>query len=163
MVDSRVVSGVLADRAKRIITSERGQQHGDLEGSFTLIADWWNSYMNHKAAAAKISPNYVPLDAVDVLEMMALVKKARNVYGSPLPDHTVDDIGYTALAGGLRLRSALDAKMAEEVGVEMERRQKIANQLQAEKEGIEIPAFLKRSPEEQEEMRNEAKDVANGN
>lgn len=140
------------DKAKRDTSpSNRGQQHGDLAASFDMIADMWNVYLRHKARAAGLSDQLiVPVDAVDVLEMMSLLKKARNVYGAPLPDHTADDIGYTGLAGGLRLQQSIDQRVQDEVAkmmaVQNPEPSKVEDteELQsAVKEDAQIPAFLR--------------------
>ncbi len=124
MPTEREIAASILGNSLRIITTERGQQHGDLAGSFTLIAEWWNTYIKHKARAAKIKYDIqVPLDDVDVLEMMSMVKKARNVYGSPIPDHSVDDAGYTALAAGIRLHEQVNRKVQEDVAAAMKKQQ----------------------------------------
>lgn len=160
--DPRQIAATLASRSNEIITTVRGQQHGDLAGSFSLIAEWWTSYYQHKLKAAYPAMNFAlpPLDAVDVLEMMALVKKARNVYGTPIPDHTVDDIGYTSLAGGLRLQNSVNRAIEEEVANMMEKQREVHSPgtppdedaerggdgtvpASGEDDEIEIPAFLR--------------------
>lgn len=110
MASDREIAKQLTATAGKIISTERGQQHGELEPSFRLIAEWWTSYINHRRSVSDRNE----ISAVDVLEMMALVKKARNLYGKPVPDHSVDDIGYTALAGGLRLSRAVNTVIKEE-------------------------------------------------
>lgn len=121
MPTEREIAASILGSSLRIISTERGQQHGDLAGSFTLIAEWWNTYIKHKARAAGIQYDIqVPLDDVDVLEMMSMVKKARNIYGSPIPDHSVDDAGYTALAAGIRLHEQINRKTQEETAAKMQ-------------------------------------------
>lgn len=117
MTDPRDIAAALMRKAQNDTSpSQRGQQHGDLEKSFTMIADLWNVYLRHKTLASGLDVAMtVPIDAVDVLEMMSLLKKARNVYGAPIVDHSADDIGYTGLAGGLRLSAAVDGKVQEEI------------------------------------------------
>lgn len=131
-VDPRQIAAALTARSADIITTSRGQQHGELESSFTLIAEWWNSYINHRLRATEPAvPNFrVKIDAVDVLELMAMVKKARNLYGSSIPDHTVDDIGYTSLAGGLRLQNSVGKETMREVEEAMKKRADVQAQAQ---------------------------------
>jgi hypothetical protein len=110
MTNDRKIAADLAAGAVKAFTTERGTQHGELEPSFTMIAELWSVYINHAITVATgIQPlPAIHLSAVDVLEMMSLVKKSRNVYGSRIPDHSVDDIGYTALAGGIRLAHQME-------------------------------------------------------
>lgn len=150
MPNEREIAATLMGDAAKIISTERGQQHGDLEASFTMIAELWNTYTNHKLQSMGfIGTRTVRFDAVDVLEMMSLVKKARNVYGSPIPDHTIDDIGYTGLAGGLRLREQINQKIKDEVAAGMEQRMQDRNTSPSAEDSEEetpIPAFLRNGP-----------------
>ena len=122
MPTEREIAASILSNSLHIISSERGQQHGDLAGSFTMIAEMWNTYIKHKARAAGIRYDIqVPIDDVDVLEMMSMVKKARNVYGSPIPDHSVDDAGYTALAAGIRLHEQVNRKVRKDAEAAMQK------------------------------------------
>ena len=74
-------------------------EHGDTEKSFAMIGELWTTYIAHAMTARGDGK----LRAHDVAEMMSLVKKARKVYGYSR-DNSVDDIGYTSLAGMLSKR-----------------------------------------------------------
>lgn len=98
MADRREVASKVLDDAKRVITTERGNQHGDAEDSFDMIANFWRVYLENTNMMAGNNVSVI-IRREDVAEMMALLKKARKVHGSPGNfDHAVDDIGYTALA-----------------------------------------------------------------
>lgn len=98
MADRREVASKVLDDAKRVITTERGNQHGDAEDSFDMIANFWRVYLENTNMMAGNNVSVI-IRREDVAEMMALLKKARKVHGNPGNfDHAVDDIGYTALA-----------------------------------------------------------------
>ena len=75
--------------------------HGDVDNSYSMVAQMWEVYLRHaNYARHKNSSVMLRIDAVDVLEMMSLLKKARFVYATePNRENFVDDAGYTALAG----------------------------------------------------------------
>ena len=58
--------GEVLDLAKKYVTKERAQEHGDLEQNFDRIADLWNSYLEG---------SYISVTDVGV--MMTLLKIAR--------------------------------------------------------------------------------------
>lgn len=75
---------------------EGEEQYGPAENNFTLIAALWEIYINAKcvsrSARVDISPD-------DVAMLMALLKIARTVTGTPKADNYVDLAGYAACAG----------------------------------------------------------------
>jgi hypothetical protein len=75
--------------------------HGDVDNSYSMVAQMWEIYLRHaNYARHKNSSVMLRIDAVDVLEMMSLLKKARFVYSTePNRENFVDDAGYIALAG----------------------------------------------------------------
>lgn len=102
MSNDRDVAANLSKQAAVLVSSHRGQQHGDALASFTMIAELWSVWINHSVKVATGIPPTPPihLTAYDALQMMAMLKKTRGVYGNRAePDHYVDDIGYTSLAG----------------------------------------------------------------
>lgn len=100
MSDNRQVAKDLIIEAADTIINKRPGVHGSAEQSFDMIANLWTVYIRHVRRVR----GHDELRAEDVAEMMALLKKARKVYGdSKNRDNDVDDIGYTALAGMLRL------------------------------------------------------------
>lgn len=82
--------------ANKVVTTERGGQHGGAEDSFQMIADLWATYLNNTNhySELKITPK-------DVAQMMVLLKIARNVHGQLKEDDFVDQAGYTGLAAAL--------------------------------------------------------------
>jgi hypothetical protein len=100
-VNRRKTAGWLTDEAKRLITTERADQHGDAAESFAMIAELWTVYLAHTNKMGHGSPRSVVITPRDVAEMMSLLKKARKVYGSGSAENYIDDIGYTALGGSM--------------------------------------------------------------
>lgn len=82
----------ILELAKAAITGEREQDHGEMESSFEVIAEFWSSYMGTK------------ITAKDVGIMMALLKIARIKTGHDERDSFVDACGYMACAGELELK-----------------------------------------------------------
>lgn len=100
MSDNRNVAKQLLGDAAKTILQDRPGVHGSAENSFEMIADLWTVYLRH----ARRVRGFDSLRPEDVSEMMSMLKKARKIYGaSNNVDNDVDDIGYTALAGMLRL------------------------------------------------------------
>ncbi len=100
MSDNRDVAKTLLTEAGRTILQNRPGIHGSAENSFQMIADFWTVHTRH-LRKVRGHDNLFP---EDVAEMMTMLKKARKVYGvSTNADNDVDDIGYAALAGMLRL------------------------------------------------------------
>jgi hypothetical protein len=100
MSDNRKKAASLLGEAGTTILKNRPGVHGSTELSFEMIGDFWTVYLRH----IKRVRGSDRIRAEDVAEMMAMLKKCRKVYGDPSnEDNDVDDIGYTALAGMLRL------------------------------------------------------------
>lgn len=81
--------------AARIVAGARNQTHGEKERSFAVVADLWSVYLNARKAPR------APISARDVAQMMVLMKVARSAQGEPVPDHFLDQAGYSAIAGEL--------------------------------------------------------------
>lgn len=77
------------ETAKATITGQREQDHGEMENSFEVIAEFWSAYMDTE------------ITAKDVGIMMALLKIARIKTGHDVRDSFVDACGYMACAGEL--------------------------------------------------------------
>ena len=100
MSDNRKVASSLIHEADDTITTKRPGVHGSAEQSFEMIGDLWTAYLTH---TRRVRGNYT-VTAVDVAQMMSLLKKARVLYGDATNrDNFVDDLGYSALAGMLHL------------------------------------------------------------
>lgn len=88
-------------KAHNTIQKSRPGIHGSAEMSFQMIADLWTVYLRHTTIARDGDSK---ITAVDVSQMMSLLKKARAIYGDVTnDDNFIDDLGYTALAGMLQL------------------------------------------------------------
>jgi len=117
MSDDRSIAAGVLETAHRIVTTERGNQHGSAENSFEMIADFWTVYLRHTHKHRHGVLLDLRIAPADVAEMMSLLKKSRGVYGAPgNPDNAVDDTGYTALGEMLRRDDDLTAitKLAEQ-------------------------------------------------
>lgn len=100
MSDNRDVAKTIITEAARTILKDRPGIHGSAENSFEMIGDLWTVYIRH---AKRVRGNDGILGE-DVAEMMTMLKKARKIYGqSSNIDNDIDDVGYAALAGMLRL------------------------------------------------------------
>lgn len=99
--DHRIVADSVLRSAAKTVTVDRPGQHGGTEDSFQMIADLWSTYLNNtKANFASLAQ--VEITAVDVAQMMVLLKVARATHGSPEhADHYIDAAGYSSLAAGL--------------------------------------------------------------
>lgn len=92
---SNYAAKVLVEAAN-IVAGARNTTHGDVERSFALIAKFWTLYLEARMARAATS-----VTAVDVAQMMVLMKVARSIQGTPLREHFLDEAGYAALAAEL--------------------------------------------------------------
>lgn len=101
----RKAAAWLTDEAQRIITTERANAHGGAETSFEMIGQMWAIYvMNANVMRHNQETNFIVIDSQDVAEMMSLLKKCRKIHGDPNnTDNWIDDIGYTALGGGMAM------------------------------------------------------------
>lgn len=101
--DRNIAKKILLEAAKTVTISRPGI-HGSAENSFAMIGDMWSAYLSHKVMARQIDDsNTIPIDAVDVAQMMVLMKIARATYGDPMNlDNFIDAAGYTSLAGMLQ-------------------------------------------------------------
>ena len=100
MSDNRKVAAQLLTQAGVTVLKERAGVHGSAENSFEMIGDLWTVYLRH-ARRVRGSDS---VTAVDVAQMMSMMKKSRSLYGNASnADNFVDDIGYSSLAGMLQL------------------------------------------------------------
>jgi|SRR5712671_99397 len=87
----------ICQTAANLVGGPRAAQHGDKTANFTNIAKLWNSYLACRARQAALP--YSPLTALDVANMMILLKMARQMTGEYNPDDFVDMAGYAGCAG----------------------------------------------------------------
>lgn len=92
----------LLQQAAKIVGSERGQQHGDVERTFEMVGQLWRTYLDHARHVAATKGQTEHISAFDVAQMLILLKLVRALYGDRNnSDHFVDAAGYAALAGAL--------------------------------------------------------------
>lgn len=117
MSDNRNVAKRLLTTAGKTVLQDRPGVHGSAENSFEMIGDMWTVYLRH----CKRVRGYDTIRPEDVAEMMSMLKKARKVYGDAMnDDNDVDDIGYTALGGMLRLpdpEKSIDEQLSEKLRI----------------------------------------------
>lgn len=80
----------ILEKAKSIINGERQGTYGSPENSFETIAKMWSAYLHRD------------ISAVDVANMMVLMKVARNSNGVYKDDNWIDICGYAALGGEIQ-------------------------------------------------------------
>lgn len=77
----------LLNKAINIVDGERKDRYGEPEDAFKTIAMLWSCYCNHD------------LTAIDVANMMMLLKIARSINNPEYQDNYIDIAGYAACAG----------------------------------------------------------------
>jgi len=83
--------GKVLEEAIRVINGERQDTYGAPEDSFTLIAEFWTSYIK------RINRDLV---AKDIALLMVLFKLAREIHQGKM-DNIIDGAGYLGIAGDL--------------------------------------------------------------
>jgi len=94
------------DEANIIINGERQDVYGSPEDSFSVIAEYWNTYLIEVQKKILVQHghdlnNYELvglLEAKDIAHMMILFKMARTQGQKPKRDNYVDICGYAAIA-----------------------------------------------------------------
>jgi hypothetical protein len=86
----------ICTQAAELVSGDREQQHGDKKENHENIARLWNAY------ACTIQPGY--LTALDVANMMELLKIARRKTGEHNDDDYIDAAGYAGVAGEIAER-----------------------------------------------------------
>lgn len=94
--------GDILDDAKRTITQDRIDTHGQPEDSFAVIAGYYSVYLTQRLG---VPVALTPLDAVN---MAVLFKQARKLGQRQHVDNYVDGAGYEAI-GGWMVEQAKDA------------------------------------------------------
>ena len=88
----------IATKAAELVNGPRNHTHGDKHINFTKIARLWNAYLANR--------EQLELTAVDVGQMMALLKMARIQSGTMEAEHFIDETGYVICAGEIALGRA---------------------------------------------------------
>jgi hypothetical protein len=87
----------IAQKAADLVSGDRAQTHGDMAENFERIGDLWSAYLGKRLDSG--------LSAVDVGNMMALLKIARTLSGQVNADDFIDGVGYIACAGEIALKT----------------------------------------------------------
>ncbi len=82
-------------QAQEIVCKDREETYGKPEDNFGVVAGFWARYLE------------CPVDAVDVANMMVLLKVARAASGDHKDDNYIDIAGYAACACELGSRAAV--------------------------------------------------------
>jgi len=83
----------ILDKVKKIVSSDRAKQNGDMVENHENISRLWTGYLQNKT---KLNINILP---EDVANLMVLLKIARSQGGAFNIDDFVDMTGYSAIAG----------------------------------------------------------------
>lgn len=95
-------------KAGELVGGDRAATHGDKVANHENIARLWVAYLAHRIIPRNSAAGYPcsPLDALDVANMMELLKIARRMAGAHNIDDYVDGAGYAACAGEIAARMA---------------------------------------------------------
>jgi len=74
-------------KAADLVSGDRAETHGDMRENFERIASLWSAYLG------------ADISAIDVGQMMILLKMARAKSGTLHADHFIDQAGYAACTG----------------------------------------------------------------
>ena len=102
---------LVTPEAKRILEAaieaitHKGDQHGDAQASFAMIAELWTTYIGHVMTIR----GQHKLNGSDVAQLLVMLKISRSAYGRGA-DNYVDAAGYSALAAMVTSRGNDDDK-----------------------------------------------------
>lgn len=85
------IAGDILRETAELVDGDRNATHGDKTSSFTVIAEFWQIYLDGR------KKHDDPLCARDVAMMMTLLKVARSIQGEPVQEHFKDAAGYCAI------------------------------------------------------------------
>lgn len=80
--------------AEKCVLQDRNQEYGEPENAFSLVAEFWTSYL--EATFSKRDPKM--LHPEDIAMMMNLFKVSRQVKNPMYADNYIDMAGYAACA-----------------------------------------------------------------
>lgn len=90
--------------AEVCVCQDRNGTYGSPEDSFQAIANFWDTWLITRYRKREM----IQIDALDVAEMMSLLKKARTAANPKHEDNFIDDVGYSCCAG--EIASNMDEK-----------------------------------------------------
>ena len=88
---TEATEGDLLKEANAIINGERQDSYGKPEDSFSIIAEFWSTYLTNRSGVP------MALTAKDSAIMMSLFKHARMLGQKPSRDNPRDACGYLAI------------------------------------------------------------------
>ena len=86
----------ILDTARKLVSSDRNDTHGEKVANHENIARLWSGYLQNKTQI-----NIIILPE-DVANLMTLLKIARTQLGKFNPDDFIDMCGYSAIAGEIK-------------------------------------------------------------
>lgn len=92
---TRLGTRMLLEEVAELIDGQRAKDYGEPQESFDTIAALWSTYLRTSGLLAED----VHLDALQVADLMILMKIARNAGPRKTKDNYVDICGYGGLAG----------------------------------------------------------------
>lgn len=92
-------AGAMLREAAELVDGPRERDHGPKHVSFQAIAHAWTCYLENKRVGTV--GVVLPLTALDVAQMMVLLKMTRTQFGEQRRDHFLDQCGYSGIAGML--------------------------------------------------------------
>ena len=91
-----MLSTEILDKVKKLVSSDRAKQNGDIVENHENIGRLWSGYLQNKT---KLNINILP---EDVANLMSLLKIARTQAGNFNLDDYIDACGYLAISGEIR-------------------------------------------------------------
>lgn len=92
----------IAQKAADLVGGAREGTHGDKVRNHACIASFWNAYIDERIMA---EGKHNRLRALDVANMMELLKIARRLNGAFNVDDYIDGAGYAACAGEIAAKT----------------------------------------------------------
>ena len=89
----------ILDTAKKYVTKQRENEHGEMEANFTMISELWSTYLGYH------------IDASDIAVLMTLLKISRIKSNPSSGDSWIDSCGYMACGGELSAKKSEPEKV----------------------------------------------------
>lgn len=99
--EDKTVRQVVLEEAMKVVLTNREQQYGPPEDSFTAIKRLWTAYKG------------VPFSLKDVAIMMSLMKVGRIMTGQIKEDNWIDAIGYMACGAEMEVIESGSSRVTE--------------------------------------------------
>lgn len=102
----------LCQKAADLVGGDREESHGPKERNYENVARLWQAYLEVRRDPM------APLDSLDTLHMMVLLKVARTQLGSFNLDDYVDMVGYGACGGEVAAAQSYEQTIPRIYGVD---------------------------------------------